>query len=257
MTTIIGMICSNGVVLGADSASSLPPGSEEHTYEITKQKIWISKLKHWRMMAATAGHAARGDWMKLAIERYFKESSDHALDPIKRACEIRNSILRAQENLGYERPMSNHALIVFAAPDSCPNQILMFSGPKCQPQYFDHRKPFVAIGSGRRTAEPFLEFLRDVFWKEELPSIAEALVYVGWALMHTVSTQGSGSGLPINMCSISSVGSPVVVQGEEANERFSRLMQRMKEAMQGVVHEFLTLDVPEDDRGISKLKKSK
>ncbi len=208
-------------------------------------------------MVATAGNAARGDWMKLAIERYFQANSDHTLDPIERACEIRNSILHAQENLGFERPMSNHALIVFAAPDSCPHQILAFSRPECQPQYFDHRKPFVAIGSGRRTAEPFLEFLRDVFWKEELPSIAEALVYVGWALMHTVSTQGSRSGLPIGMCSISSVGPPVVVQGEEADERFSRLMQRMKEAMKGVVYEFLALDVPEDDRGISKLRESK
>ena len=205
-------------------------------------------------MSATAGRAAVGDWMKLAVEEYFRGLPDHSLGVVQYTKGIREHMLSELRNLGYEPHKSDSALLVFAEPGSNPNQILKFSGPECKPEYFDHRKPFVAIGSGRRTAEPFLEFLRDVFWKEEQPTVAEGLVYIGWALMHTVSTQGPASGLPISMCSITGADAPDMVQGEEADERFSRLMQRMKSAMQGVVDEFLAVDTPDDDRGISKLE---
>lgn len=256
MTTIIGMICGNGVVLGADSASTLLPRSEveEHTYEITKQKIWISEPGIWRVMSATAGQAASGDWMKLAVEEYFRGIPEYSLGIIQHVKGVREHMLNELKNLGHAPRSSDSILLVFAGPGTSPNQILKFSSSNSKPEYFDYRKPFVAVGSGRRTAEPFLEFLRDVFWKEEPPTVAEGLVYVGWALMHTVSTQGSASGLPINLGSITGAEAPDIVQGEEADERFSRLMQNMKLAMQGVVDEFLAIGASDDDRGISKLK---
>ena len=149
MTTIIGMICDNGVVLGADSASTLPPRSEveEHTYEITKQKIWISETGIWRVMSATTGQAASGDWMKLAVEEYFRKNSDHSLGIIQHTKGVREHMLNELNNLGHAPRRSDSILLVFAGPGASPNQILKFSRADSKPEYFDYRKPFVAVGS--------------------------------------------------------------------------------------------------------------
>ncbi|MGH8542977.1 MAG: hypothetical protein ACREX3_04935 [Gammaproteobacteria bacterium] len=52
--------------------------------------------------------------------------------------------------------------------------------------------PFVALGSGQGTADPFLAFLRRVFWPDALPTIAEGVFAVTWTLHHAIETTPGG-----------------------------------------------------------------
>jgi 20S proteasome alpha/beta subunit len=56
--------------------------------------------------------------------------------------------------------------------------------------------PFVAIGSGQKTAEPFLAFLRRIFWPTQLPKLSEGVFATIWALEHAISTSPGGVAEP-------------------------------------------------------------
>lgn len=68
---------------------------------------------------------------------------------------------------------------------------------QCAPEMAKDGLPFIAIGSGQNIADPFLAFLRRVFWKDHLPSITEGEFAVMWTLLHAIITAPGGIAEPI------------------------------------------------------------
>lgn len=59
--------------------------------------------------------------------------------------------------------------------------------------------PFVCLGSGRQNADPFIAFLRSIYWPDRLPTVDEAITSTYWTI-HFVSELGtSGVGLGVNV----------------------------------------------------------
>ncbi len=52
--------------------------------------------------------------------------------------------------------------------------------------------PFVAIGSGQHLADPFLAFLRTVFWKDREPNMADGIQATFWSLQHAIRRNTGG-----------------------------------------------------------------
>ena len=46
--------------------------------------------------------------------------------------------------------------------------------------------PFAAVGSGQSIADPFLAFLRRVFWSDHQPTIAEGVFATVWTLLNAI-----------------------------------------------------------------------
>ena len=57
---------------------------------------------------------------------------------------------------------------------------------------------FVALGSGKQMADPFLRFLLDIFSPTQ-PSVREAIFLATWVLQHTINTNAGGVAGPIRM----------------------------------------------------------
>src|SRR5207245_1801501 len=57
--------------------------------------------------------------------------------------------------------------------------------------------PFVAIGSGQATADPFLAFIRRLFWPSKLPATGEGLFAGVWTVRHAIHTSPGGVADPI------------------------------------------------------------
>jgi hypothetical protein len=70
---------------------------------------------------------------------------------------------------------------------------------QCAPEEATHNLPFVAIGSGRAIADPFLAFIRRVLWKGQCPSIAQGTFAAVWTLSHAIKTAPGGIGDPIQL----------------------------------------------------------
>jgi hypothetical protein len=69
---------------------------------------------------------------------------------------------------------------------------------ECCPEVIIRDLPFVSIGSGQMIADPFLAFLKRIFWKERLPSVSEGIFTVVWTLKHALETAPGGIAPPIS-----------------------------------------------------------
>jgi hypothetical protein len=63
--------------------------------------------------------------------------------------------------------------------------------------------PFVSVGSGQSTADPFLAFIRDIFWPKRMPSLNDGIFATVWTLMHTIRTSPGGVGGRVQIVTLS------------------------------------------------------
>jgi hypothetical protein len=72
--------------------------------------------------------------------------------------------------------------------------------PSCAHEEATKDLPFVAIGSGQLIADPFLAFVRRIFWgQSQLPNINQGVFAALWTLVHTTGTNPGGIGDPIQI----------------------------------------------------------
>lgn len=81
--------------------------------------------------------------------------------------------------------------MLVALPISKQPSLLMFD-QQGAPEEAPSDLPFYAIGSGQACADPFLAFLRRIFWKDQLPSFAGGVFAVLWTLNHAIKTTPGG-----------------------------------------------------------------
>jgi 20S proteasome alpha/beta subunit len=62
--------------------------------------------------------------------------------------------------------------------------------------------PLFAFGSGQMIADPFLAFLRRIFWRESFPTVAQAMLSTVWTLRHAILTNPGGVNNPIQIVTL-------------------------------------------------------
>jgi hypothetical protein len=67
-----------------------------------------------------------------------------------------------------------------------------------QPWLLDSDHFYVALGSGKQMADPFLRFVTDIFCKKQ-PNVREAIFLATWTLDHVISTNPGGVAGPVRM----------------------------------------------------------
>jgi len=70
---------------------------------------------------------------------------------------------------------------------------------QCQPEEASKSLPFLAIGSGQSTADPFLAFIRRVFWPNAEPRLKDGIFAIAWALDYSIKAQPGGIADPIQI----------------------------------------------------------
>ncbi len=74
---------------------------------------------------------------------------------------------------------------------------------QCGATEYDANLPIVSIGSGQLVADPFLAFLRRIFWPDSLPTPSEGILAAVWTLTHTIQSQPGHVGEPIQIVTLS------------------------------------------------------
>lgn len=83
---------------------------------------------------------------------------------------------------------------------------------QCHPEWTTDDLPFVSIGSGQGIADPFLAWIRFVFWRNRLPTLAEGRFAVYWTLSHAIRLAPGGIGPPIQMAALEKTTGPCVAR---------------------------------------------
>lgn len=65
------------------------------------------------------------------------------------------------------------------------HQLIEYDSVNFQPELKDYSILFVSLGSGQPIADPFLGFIRRIFWSNQPPILREGIFGAIWTLEHT------------------------------------------------------------------------
>lgn len=202
MTLIIGIKCSNGVVVGADGAATFSTVMGDPTILQPVKKIKI--INNTAILAVTGaiGLAQRffGALQQLAPAlaafpnswRAMTALRTHLWDQIQPELQA----ARAMPSLVGDRALSSALAACLIAFPVANSPCLFQFDKQAAPEEATEDLPFVTLGSGQPIADPFLAFLRRVFWEKRLPNLQEGVLAAFWSLDHAIRTNAGGVANP-------------------------------------------------------------
>ena len=190
MTLIVGVICSDGVVIGADSVATAETAIEYHVSD----KFTIEEED---VIIACSGSAGLSQMIKEDLSGRWHEFKQY-----RSLRDVRSAISDAMYS--QIEPSAKRAKSAGKAFGGC--EVLVAMPLNYAPNLFHFNaladsfqitpeSPFVSIGSGRSQADPFLAFIRRIVWRDIAPTSTRMAIFgVLWTLQH-VSTVNAGLGV--------------------------------------------------------------
>jgi hypothetical protein len=198
VTLIVGIKCSNGIVLGADGAATLSVlGQNTATAKQPVKKLSILKTGAVLGVSGSVGMSQRIGGVISTI----RAGTDLA-STVKMIREsLWNQLFKFEFEVAQITKNTVPALAqqclsfgLIALPIGSALELLQFD-PSGAVECATKHLPFVSIGSGQATADPFLAFIRRIFWKSE-PTTAEGIFAAWWTLHHSITISPGGIAEP-------------------------------------------------------------
>lgn len=195
MTAIAGIVCRDGVVIGADSSTTFAASGGIRTIEQPTQKITI--VSNSVIVAGTGqvGFAQRFDHI---VDQAYRNKlfQSHQIEIGKTLCAM------AIQDLGSTGAKLGQygALVGFVCGDKA--RLCEFAVGDFQPEFKDEKIWYCSMGSGQLITDPFLAFIREVFWSEGPPTVQDATFAITWALDHAIAVNPGGVNGPVKVATL-------------------------------------------------------
>jgi 20S proteasome alpha/beta subunit len=191
MTVAIGFLCHDGIVVGADSMLTPSMGGLNVGHH-KGQKVHIIAGNQLFAFAGDQGQAARFQIMADGSHQ-MAGTVGHAVDyPLA----LTQALIQQFHNTGIGNQINVNTLLGFEHAGQ--RHLCVFEG-LIQPRLLDAAHYYVALGSGKLSADPFLRFLVDIFCLNGPPSVREATFLTAWAIQHVIDTNPGGVAGPIRI----------------------------------------------------------
>lgn len=211
MTLIVGIKCSDGIVMGADGAATLGSTTGPRTVIQHTSKLHILQ---GRMIMGVSGQLGLAQLYVDRVDELWRGKKlgiNVALPQTQR--EIRDAIYQdaapAMKSAGESVPflgtsiasglVNTSSLIALPIGGTTGRPELVQCNHVGQAEAATDDLPYVAIGSGELIADPFLAFLRRVFWPDRLPDLGDGILAVTWTLLHVIDLNPGGVSEPIQL----------------------------------------------------------
>lgn len=215
MTLIVGILCDDGVVVAADGAATYGVMGQ-NTIRQPVKKLEILSNSVIVGVSGPVGTSQRyqGEIRRMWETKVFRnDQADQAMQRISNALApiTKAELAMAQAaapvlgNLAVTSAMAHMVVAIPIQKESC----LIQYNQQVSPELASRSLPFVAIGGGQLTADPFLAFIRRLFWPTKLPTLAEGIFAALWTLRHAIQTSPGGVADPIQVA---------VLEGMKARE---------------------------------------
>lgn len=190
MTIIVGVVCSDGIVIGADSAASFTNG-RERTIEQETKKLTIIEDK---IIGAGSGQIGLGQRFEAVVKKAWDDGVF-----TKNPVEV-GKILAAnaiQDFVSTSAPTGQYGAFV-AFPYGTSFNLCEFPRNDFQPELKTDLW-YASMGSGQKIIDPFLGLMRRTFWEKGPPSHQEGKFAVTWAISHAIDVNPGGINKPMQM----------------------------------------------------------
>ena len=238
MTLIVGIKCTDGVVMGADGAATLglPFGQDTVIQPVSKLHIVDG-----RMIMGVSGPVGLSHLYLDRVERLWRDrkigrdlSTADCMRLLREAISQDASVAAetAREWVSLHRSsleaVLTSSLIALPIGGISGRPELIQFDYMGMPESASEDLPWVAIGSGQQLADPFLAFLRRVFWKEKSPHWTDGAIATVWTLLHAIQVTPGGVSGPIQVA---------VLSRQKGNELSARMLSdnEIEECRQNVL----------------------
>lgn len=217
MTLLIGVKCSDGVVIGADGAATLGDSLGQRTVIQPMTKLQVIQN---RIVMGVSGQVGLSQLYCDRVEGLWKEGRlgrEVGLPDVMRL--LHNAIYQDAQHAiagaAASVPFMGGNAAVLAITGSL--VALPVGGVNGRPELIQCNHlgmgeaatkdlPYVAIGSGQALADPFLAFLRHIFWAGSLPKLADGVFATVWTLLHAIRVTPGGVSEPIQVATLAYKG---------------------------------------------------
>ena len=214
MTAIIGLLCTNGVIIGADSSVTFTQG-QMRTIEQPSEKLDIIGDK---IIIGGTGQVGFGQRFSEVVQ---KANNDKLFN--RPVIDVTKTLCRWMlDDLGstFMNPGQYGALVAF--PCGGKIHLCEFAIQDFQPELKTDKLWYCSMGSSQSITDPFLALMRDIFWQGACPTVQDGVFAVTWTLEHAISVNPGGVNSPIRIAvlTISEKGSPNarILENEELEE---------------------------------------
>ena len=190
MTAIVGFLCRDGVVIGADGMLTPSLGGAPVGHHKGKKLHAI----HGHCLSAYAG-----DQGMATRFRYVVESASRTLvaadPPMKFLLEV-SARFSTQLERTKAAATGLETMLAFGCDGG--HALSVFDGD-AQPLLLDADSFYAALGATKTAADPFLRFLVDIFCSNGPPPISDAIFLTLWTLQHVIDAGPGGAAEPISI----------------------------------------------------------
>jgi hypothetical protein len=195
MTLIVGIKCESGVVLGADGVATRVDSDRRSTVQLSvKQKIRVVASKVIAVGVAGEGGLGRRIQDEFDITHNVDQLASqstflgfHSIRDVVMA-QVRKewSIAAEAERVYGDTVRDDVGVDVLAAAVIGGEANLVHVNRRGGGATVDDDVPWITLGSGQVTADPFLAFLRRIFWPDRVPTLSEGRLGAVWTLDHSI-----------------------------------------------------------------------
>lgn len=245
MTAIIGLLCNNGVIIGADSSVTFTQG-QIRTIEQPCEKL---EIIGGRIIIAGSGQVGLGQRFSAVVE---KAQSGKIFD--NPAIDVTKTLSRhTLEDFAYTylHPGQYSALVAF--PCGRKFYLCEFALQDFQPELKTEKLWYCSMGSSQVITDSFLALMRDIFWQGACPTVQEGVFAVTWTLEHAIDVNPGGVNAPIRIAVLANTqnGSPSarILDDDELEEHREHIryaknkLREYRQAAKGKAGENV-LDIP-------------
>ncbi len=169
MTLIVGIRCTDGVVIGTDSAVTFTAGQHLTIEQPSRQKI---EVIDGHVIVAGTGAIGLGQRFADCVKKFWENKSFQNKSGVDVGRMLSNSALQDFSQTGINTP-NYGVLMAVACLGSA--ELIEFAPGNFQPEVKTRDSWYVSMGSGQLVADPLLGFMRRVFWGDEPPNRQEAV----------------------------------------------------------------------------------
>jgi hypothetical protein len=202
LTIVVGVRCTDGIVIGADSAATSALG-QQPMVRLPTDKLAIIGGK---VIVAGTGAVGLGQRFQAFVQNAWDTNvfQQKCID-----CALNLAANTVGNFKATHVPYNQHAgwgygaLLAGAFADG--PGLAEFGLLDFQPELKTGKLHFVTMGSGQLLADPFVAFVSRVLWGKEMPDVRNAMFGVYWALQHTIDCAPGGVGGPIKIATLQQI----------------------------------------------------
>lgn len=199
MTVVVTFLCTDGVVVAADSMLTTSLGNMNIAHH-TGKKL---KILNGSQVFAFAGDQGLGERFRIMADRTYAELGQKTDHPIDYPIQLTNLTREQFQVTGINDALNLNAVLAYIHGNK--HHCCIFEGP-LQPRLLDEDHFYCSLGIGKLAADPFLRFLVDIFCKDrlsdvhmKLPDVHKGARLATWAIEYVIQTIPGGVAYPIRI----------------------------------------------------------